>query len=290
MLGALALVVTHAAASASESVAVLPSKLTRVDAPRARELVELVTRALAEGGVDVLAPEAVTRRMAELGIRDDPAACNGWIDCMAEFGRRLDVRAVVAVQAGGLGQTIALHLELVDSGGARRILEGDVVVKRSVLSREAAASLHDFAVKAKAAMPPPLPESDRPVASSVEIAPAPPPPVPPPVVMTAEAAAAPRPTRIEAWAAGAGGAVALAAAGVTGALGLVAKGQVDGARTVDAYGRNALYLTQANAQSLQRSANLDFTLATAFGAAAVALAVATGILALRPTAGANATP
>jgi hypothetical protein len=113
--------------AAPSSTVVVVTRRTAVPPADALAVATLVTRSLKDAKV-VTAWEAdgAARRLAALGVKDS-SKCEGRLACVQEFGRQLDVVAVVSVSISELDRERSVTLEVVD------VASGETLAKESLL-------------------------------------------------------------------------------------------------------------------------------------------------------------
>ncbi len=264
---------------APPGVVVLVSRRTAVPQAVGRELAAQVATLLGKAGIPLASDaEAVTRRLARLGVKDT-AHCNGRKVCVAEVARQLEAPWVVALSVSRIESDRSLALELIRAEDVAVVAKDSVVLaKTDKLTAELLAGFVDKARTALGLVPPapePVvtptvtpdkPPPDAPVQTA--LTPTPPPVVPPPVVPPP----APEKSHTASWVLGGAGVAALGAATAMLVLGLssraaLARGQSAGDRTLSE-------LTEPQAVQLNTRSNVELGVAAGAGALGLGLGTA----------------
>ena len=217
----LPLLAALAAAPVAPGAAVVVTRRAGLTEAQSAVLAQQVHAGLARAGVrPTLTPEEAIAKLPPLQITDR-AFCDGRRDCVARLGVLLGVAVVVVVEVGRLGETVAMHLEAVDTGRGERLAQQDLLGTLDDLSAGKGVDLAAFAqaVTEKGQAPAePAPAAAAPAAPLENRTP----------LATPAAAVAPGPDRAALRAAGfAVGGLGLAALGTAVAFGVLAKRSYD---------------------------------------------------------------
>ncbi|MBI5546168.1 MAG: hypothetical protein HY901_19940 [Deltaproteobacteria bacterium] len=272
---------TGTPAGTSGDVAVLIIRRAGLPRPPANDLAVRVANGLRAAGVRV--PRSTAELLVDLkkAAVADPESCVGDKRCAQALGAKLRVGAVVGIEVGALGLSVAIHLEALSVATGESLVQFDQLLPRDQLT-----SLPGFDVFAnslqEALRPPPPPpvvlagEAPRGVDAPRMVDSRSPPeqdqPTGPSPEMPPEAVAAPlggQGGRTAGYVMAGTAAAAAVAAVACAVSGLILKPALDGEPIGDT-GRRRVDMTLAEAESRRDTANALFTASLITGLVAVA--------------------
>ena len=265
-------------AAPNPELAVVVTRRSGMSVSQAEAVGDVVVEFLKKEGLTVLmGPKDGAKQLAVLGVKDS-ADCDGKRPCVAGLGRVLRAAVVVGVEVAELEGSLAVNLEAVETDRADRLAQKDALVAMKTYSADLeptlsafAAALREGVVAATTIRPFDAPGTSSDAPKQVNLEPQPSQGVPLPTV-------AGRGPGAGVWVTG-GAAVAAAAVAITFlAIGLSAKGELDGALR-PASDPPVYELTQPQAEALAGRANTAFSVSLGTGLGAVALGVTAGVLA-----------
>jgi hypothetical protein len=169
------LVAALSAAPAPEPlVAVVVVQRASVEKDAANGVAEQVAAGLRAAGVPVgMTQSDAAKKLEKLGVESE--SCEGVKECIVSLGTKLGAQIVVAVHLGGMGNSVAVHLDGLSVRDGKRLAQHDVVTQRSGLKR--VGGLEDFGKRLLAAMPPPEEAPPPPHEITATVVQPPPPPL-----------------------------------------------------------------------------------------------------------------